>query len=185
MRKIYLLIAIFVAAIGLVWFYPPNSLRNVPTVKDNEVKEAGTFEECVEEGNPVEESYPPVCRTADGKLITQNIGNELILKDKIRLASPRPMQKITSPLTIKGEARGGWFFEGQFGAKVLNDAGVVIGQGVMTATTGWMTEEFVPFEGEIDFKMPEEMRGRLLLEKSNPSDLPENSEVLIVPISFR
>ena len=34
-----------------------------------------SFEECVEAGNPVMESYPEQCRTEDGKHFVRNIGN--------------------------------------------------------------------------------------------------------------
>lgn len=181
-RKVLLLAIIFVAAILYVYFRPPSP---VATVNDIEVKEVGTFEECVREGNRIEESYPPACRTKSGKTLTQNIGNEMILKDKIRIDSPRPNQKITSPLLIKGEARGMWFFEGQFSAKLLNPKGEVIGEGIMTATEGWMTEEFVPYTGEIVFESLKTGKGELVLEKNNPSGLLEKSEALIVPVEFK
>ena len=42
------------------------------------------------------------------------IGNELEKADMIRVDAPRPNQVIQSPLTVKGEARGAWFFEASF-----------------------------------------------------------------------
>lgn len=184
MKKTYLLVVALLAALFYVWLRPPIA---APTsvINEKEVKEAGTYEECVKDGNPVQESYPPSCRTKSGKLITQNVGNEALLKDKIRIESPRPTEKIVSPLKIKGEARGVWFFEAQFGAKLLNRDGEVIGEGIMTATVEWMTDEFVPYSGEIVFNSPKKGSGKLILEKSNPSGLPEKDGQLIVPVTFR
>lgn len=34
----------------------------------------GTYEECVAAGNPVMETYPPQCRTADGRLFVSAMG---------------------------------------------------------------------------------------------------------------
>ena len=36
-----------------------------------------SFVECVEEGNPVMESYPAQCITSSGKMFVEDIGNEL------------------------------------------------------------------------------------------------------------
>ncbi|MBY0539367.1 hypothetical protein K2P56_02955 [Patescibacteria group bacterium] len=33
----------------------------------------GTFEECVAAGNPVMETYPPQCRTPDGRLFVSSM----------------------------------------------------------------------------------------------------------------
>lgn len=104
---VFILIAV-VTVLIIVTVYPPNPTATIP---DNEVKSAGTFDDCVKEGNPVMESYPPSCRTKDGKLITQNIGNENTLADKIKISSLRPAQKVASPLKITGEARGNWFLK--------------------------------------------------------------------------
>ncbi len=178
---VFILIAV-VTVLIIVTVYPPNPTATIP---DNEVKSAGTFDDCVKEGNPVMESYPPSCRTKDGKLITQNIGNENTLADKIKISSLRPAQKVASPLKITGEARGNWFFEAQFSAKMLGEKGEIIGEGIMTTDGGWMTAEFVPFAGEIVFKASDSAKGKLILEKANPSGLAENNETLIVPVVFR
>lgn len=173
------MLIVLVGAIAAVWLYPP-----VPIIDDKEVKEAGTFDECVKEGNPVQESYPPVCRSKSGKTITQNIGNELVLRDKIRIDTPRPVEKVKSPLKITGEARGTWFFEGQFSANLIDKDGQILGSGIMSADGEWMTEEFAPYSGEIEFTTPKGADGKLVLEKSNPSGIPEKDSQLIVPVKF-
>ncbi|KKW11315.1 MAG: hypothetical protein UY50_C0016G0007 [Parcubacteria group bacterium GW2011_GWA2_49_9] len=144
-----------------------------------------TFSECADAGNPVMESYPRQCRTKDGQTFKEDIGNELEKDDLIRIAEPRPNAVITSPLKISGMARGNWFFEASFPVKLFDGNGEIIARGVATAKSNWMTSEFVPFEATLSFTVPIMTAGTLVLDKDNPSDLPENDDVLRVPILFR
>lgn len=185
-KKVLLLIFVILIAISLVSFYKPKITDKTltPIVSDKEVQDAGTFYECVKEGNPVQESWPPACRTKSGKLIVQDIGNEQELTDQIKINSPRPTTKVTSVQKVIGEARGGWFFEGQFSAKMLDGKGQIIGEGIMKADREWMTEDFVPFSGEITFDPKDETLGKLILEKANPSGIVDKNSQLIVVVRF-
>ena len=94
-------------------------------------------------------------------------------------------QKISSPLIIKGEARGGWFFEGDFPVELVDSRGNIISKGFVTAEGEWMTDEIVSFSGELKFeKITNSTEGILRLRRDNPSGLPENEEVLEFPIKF-
>jgi len=144
------------------------------------------FEDCVEAGNVVMESYPRQCKTEDGRIFTEDIGNELEKMDLIRLDNPRPNQEIESPVLVQGEAKGYWFFEGDFPVVLVDWDGRIIGQGIAQAQSDWMTEDFVPFEVSLEFEKPEySNRGALILQKDNPSGLPENDDALEVPIIFK
>jgi hypothetical protein len=105
-------------------------------------------------------------------------------EDLIRVFSSQANEKVSSPLLIKGEARGSWFFEGTFPVKLLDDKGNIIAQHYAQAKGDWMTEDFVPFEAELVFETPTTQKGWLVLEKDNPSDLPENADELRVPVIF-
>ncbi|MDD2656045.1 MAG: Gmad2 immunoglobulin-like domain-containing protein [Patescibacteria group bacterium] len=143
------------------------------------------FDDCVSAGNPVMESYPRQCNTKDGQHFTEEIGNELSLQDKIILDNPRPNQIITSPLTITGKARGTWFFEASFPVVLTDWDGIIIAQGIATAKSDWMTEDFVPFEATLTFQTPTyKNNGSLILKKDNPSGLPEYDEALEIPVLF-
>ena len=48
----------------------------------------------------------------------------------------------------------------------------------------WMTDNFVPFKVQIEFKKPDTSTGVLVLEKDNPSGLPENAGKIEIPINF-
>ena len=143
------------------------------------------FEECTKDGNPVMESYPRQCRTKDGVNFVENIGNTLEKSNLIRLESPKPNDLIKSPLIVKGEARGYWFFEASFPVMLTNWDGLIIAEGIAQAKREWMTEDFVPFEVTLDFIKPDYgKRGTLILKKDNPSGLPEHDNALEIPINF-
>jgi len=148
-------------------------------------EEINSFEECVEAGYPVLESYPQQCQTPDGKSFTEDIGNELEKADLIRIDNPRPNQSIESPLSVKGQARGYWFFEADFPVKLFDDNDFLLGIKPARALGEWMTEDFVPFEVTLPFAVPSTKKGKLVLEKDNPSGLPENADELIVPVTFQ
>jgi len=42
----------------------------------------------------------------------------------------------------------------------------------------------VPFQAKIEFQYPETKKGTLILEKDNPSGLPENTDELRIPVTF-
>ncbi len=142
------------------------------------------FAECAKAGNPVMESYPRQCRSKEGKTFREDIGNELEKDNLIRVASPRPNALVTSPLVVKGMARGTWFFEASFPVRLFNGNGEEIARGVAQAKSDWMTTEFVPFEVTLIFTMPTTTVGTLLLDKDNPSGLPENEDALRMPVRF-
>ncbi len=116
--------------------------------------------------------------------------------DLIIMSKPSPLEVISSPLLIEGEARGTWFFEATFPISVVDWDGKIIAEGFGSAVldpsdpkSTWMTEEFVPFKAEIVFETPENIgdfsnRGVIILQKSNASDLPENDDALEIPIRF-
>ena len=142
------------------------------------------FDECLEAGNTILESYPRQCQTDDGKTFIEEIGNELQKLDFIKIDNPRPNQQISSPLNITGEAVGLWYFEGDFSVRLEDGNGATLVQAIALAQGEWMTEDFVPFMADIEFDQPETDTGILYLEKANPSGLPENDDKLIVPVKF-
>jgi hypothetical protein len=143
------------------------------------------FESCVGAGNPVMESYPEQCSAGDGRTFTRDIGNELEKHNLIHIESPRPNEKITNPIVVTGIARGKWFFEGVFPLILTDWDGRIIAESYATARGEWMTEDFVPFVGVIEFEKPAYgERGTLIFKKDNPSGLVEHDDALEIPIFF-
>ncbi len=109
--------------------------------------------------------------------------------DLIKITSPTPgQQNITSPLVIRGEAKGNWFFEATAPVVLTNWDGLIIAEGYIEAEGEWMTEEFVPFTGTLTFNeedIPDfNNRGHLILQKSNASGLPEHDMAAEMVIFF-
>jgi len=117
---------------------------------------------------------------------TEPCGETVIIPDEpvIIVDMPKPDDIITSPLVIKGRARGTWYFEGDFPVKLLDENGKEIAVSFATAKGEWMTEEFVEFEGVIEFESTTSTTGSLVLEKDNPSGLPEYEDELVIPVQF-
>lgn len=106
-------------------------------------------------------------------------------EDLIVITSPLPGETVSSPITIAGIARGTWYFEATAPITLVNWDGLIIAEGYVTATENWMTEDFVPFEGTLEFELPSLYpRGALILRASNPSGLPEHDRAVEIPIRF-
>lgn len=162
--------------------------------KDAGTIQVTTFEECIRAGYAVSGGSSAACRTPDGAVFTatattsvstgttqtSSTGNESL----IRVTNISPNQKITSPLTIVGEARGNWFFEASFPVKLLDGNGQLIAQVPAQAIGEWMTSEFVPFKVVLTFAKPSTATGTLILNNDNPSGLPENDKFISIPVRF-
>lgn len=104
--------------------------------------------------------------------------------DLIKIEKPLPNTDITSPLTIKGKARGQWFFEGSFRVELQDAGGNTLAETHANAQGDWMTKNFVPFTATLTFDAPDDERGQLIFHRANPSDLPENANSYSLPVIF-
>ncbi len=124
--------------------------------------------------------------------VSEEVKSEINAKaDLIKLRAPIPNEVIISPLHIAGSARGNWFFEGSFPVSLVNWDGLIIAEGIATAEGEWMTNEFVPFSATLEYTSPYKegdqdfmKRGALILQKDNPSGLPEHDNALEIPVRF-
>ncbi len=107
-------------------------------------------------------------------------------EELIVVISPLKDDLISSPLSIAGRARGTWFFEGSFPLELQDQYKNVIAQGHASAQGEWMTEDFVPFLGTLQFNnfIPGQ-KGFLVLKKDNPSGLHENDDQIKIPVIFK
>lgn len=97
---------------------------------------------------------------------------------QVVLDSPREGERIVSPLKVTGRARGTWFFEASFPILLTDWDGRIIAESHVTATDEWMTTDWVPFEGTIEFTPDTSVssRGALILKKDNPSGDPVHDD---------
>jgi hypothetical protein len=186
------IVTLLIALAGVVLLVVPGKEARAPG------PEITNFEGCVAAGNPVMESYPRQCRTAEGVLFVEEVDppapttwtTERGNSDILRNISVAPGDTVTSPLTITGQARGNWFFEASFPVSLTNWDGLIIAQGPATAQGEWMTTEYVPFSITLTFDNPSweadfSKRGTLILQKDNPSGLPEHDDALEIVVRFQ
>jgi Immunoglobulin-like domain of bacterial spore germination len=102
----------------------------------------------------------------------------------IRVESPQPMAQIASPLEVRGEARGSWYFEADFPVRLLASDGHLLVATHAHAQREWMTEAFVPFAATLTFDVSGLSEGTLVLERANPSGLSEHAGELRITVRF-
>lgn len=113
------------------------------------------------------------------------IKNSPLVSSELKLEQPQPNQKIESPLIVKGELPGTWFFEGQIYAELVTEDGEVLAGSPLYAEGEWMTEEDVVFSGELIFNNVKEVpTATLIIQNDNPSGLEENQKRVEIPLKL-
>lgn len=92
--------------------------------------------------------------------------------------------KISSPLLLEGRARGYWFFEADAPVVLLDENYRIIAQTHITAIGDWMTEDWVEFQGKLNFPDPQTKTGFIIFHKANPSGLEEHSNSDTIRVAF-
>jgi len=107
------------------------------------------------------------------------------IQSDVILTSIKANDIISSPLTIEGQARGGWFFEASFPVQLVDASGNVLAQIPLQTTEDWMTENYIHFKSEMTFNSGTNTAGKLVFRKDNPSGLPQNDKSFEVPVRFQ
>lgn len=100
-----------------------------------------------------------------------------------RLEEPQANSVVSSPLVVKGEAPGPWFFESSFPVRITDSDGNQIAIVAASAESDALTENFVPFKALLEFTTTA-TSGYIVLNNDNPSGLPENSLSVKIPVLF-
>ncbi len=175
------ILAAFLIAGGLIYFTRPDSQLKPPSAPDEASPAPQTITEEPQPANetPAEEQ-PSSTPEPEFELEPSPTPHP-----EIRLESPQHGDQISSPLTVTGEARGTWFFEGSFPVVLTDWDGEIISEGLAFTQEEWMTEEFIPFEAELEFKKPELYeRGHLILQKDNPSGMRDLDDAFEITVFF-
>jgi len=90
-------------------------------------------------------------------------------KDDLISFSIEPGQKVSGKMTITGEIKGGYFFEGNILVSILDSNKNVLINGYGTATTDWMTASPVPFTASIDFTGLTQGKAYIEIQNDDPS----------------
>lgn len=104
--------------------------------------------------------------------------------DLIVVDYPLPQSTVSSPILVKGKARGNWYFEGSFPITLLDMQGNVLVETFATAQGEWMTTEYVPFTAPIAYTAPQGTKGFLILKKDNPSGEAQFDNALSIPVTL-
>lgn len=104
--------------------------------------------------------------------------------DRIVVDVPVAGATITSPLIVRGSARGSWYFEASFPVRLRDANGVEMAVTHAEAQGDWMTNDPVPFEAVLKFEKSTTKTGVLIFEKDNPSGLPEYAAQIEIPVVF-
>ena len=104
------------------------------------------------------------------------------LRAFVRVSRPALDESPSSPMTISGRAVGPWFFEGSFPVQLVTTDGRVLASHFVMAQGEWMTTDFVPFEGQLEFEVTEPTEAVLVLTRDNPSGLPEHDASVRIPL---
>jgi Immunoglobulin-like domain of bacterial spore germination. len=99
------------------------------------------------------------------------------------IEEPKANSVISSPLVVKGEAPGAWYFEASFPVKLLDDKGNVIATAPASAQSDSLTTDFVPYKTLLEFTTTA-TSGYLVLTNDNPSGLIENELSVKIPVTF-
>jgi len=146
--------------------------------------------EWVKHGNP--SSFKPSLPCEKNKKIDENIYDQenenqkkivnISEENNIRITKPMSGDIVSSPVEIIGEARGTWFFEGDFPVKLLDKKGKIIAETPARALGEWMTEDLVPWRAVLEFSAPPGSEGTLVLARDDPSDqaAPDEKEIPVI-----
>lgn len=186
MKANLILAVLVIAAIGAALWFMTKQEEPATAIDDSKIL---SFLDCEAAGYPVMESYPRQCRTQDGRTYVEELPAPEptyvnATADNIKVMSPTPGSVTGKPITIMGEARGGWYFEASFPIEVRNGAGAVIATGIAQAQGEWMTNNFVPFVATIQIPANYIGEAVLVLMNDNPSGMPENARSVSFPITI-
>ncbi len=121
------------------------------------------------------------------KIINQQLANTYLYTSKggvkLKVFVPEKNSKVSSPLVVIGQVPGNWSFEASFPIAVKDSIGTVLVREPAQLLGDWMTDQLVPFWVKLEFPAATG-DGTLLLQKDNPSGLPEKDDSLSIPIKF-
>lgn len=109
-------------------------------------------------------------------------GSILGNKDDLISFSIIPGAKVNGLVSYRGSIKGGYFFEGNILINVLDSGKKVLIKSNAVASTDWMTEKPVEFEGYLDLSNTPNGKAYIEIHNDNASGLPENDKSILIPI---
>ncbi|MFA6341043.1 MAG: Gmad2 immunoglobulin-like domain-containing protein, partial [Candidatus Paceibacterota bacterium] len=103
----------------------------------------------------------------------------------IIISYPLEGQEVTSPIKIRGMARGGWYFEASFPIQLNDEAGNIISTAIATALGDWMTTDYVDFTSEMSYPASSTGNATLVFKNDNPSGNPDLDRFELVNVILK
>ena len=98
--------------------------------------------------------------------------------------TPAKGAAVASPVAVVGEVPGNWSFEAEFSVQLKNSKGDIVAQAPAHLLGDWQTTNLVPFSVQLTFAGSQSGSGTLVLQKDNPSGLPQNEDSVSIPVRF-
>ncbi len=98
--------------------------------------------------------------------------------------SPSLNSPLSSPINLEGEISRLFLFEGSFPIVLKDSNGKVLATTTAHTKAEDLSKVMVPFSATLTFSAPETHEGSLILEKDNPSGLPQNDDSRIFKVIF-
>lgn len=96
---------------------------------------------------------------------------------------PKAGSTVSSPLVVKGQAPGNWFFESSLPVKLLDNQGRTIAQAEGLSSGNSLTDQLVPFSTLLEFETTA-TSGYLIISNDNPSGISDYSKSISFPVLF-
>ena len=136
------------------------------------------FGSCQEAGGMITDGEPVIC-DYNGKTFPEQTAQPDVIVDL-----PQYGDLVTSPMTVKGRARGNWYFEANLPVVLKDTNGNILAQKGLHSIGDWMTTNYVDFNDTLTFAIPATQYGVLIISKDNPSGDPNNDASFAVPVRF-
>ncbi len=171
------IVAILAVLLGLLLF----ALRGS---EDEWICQNGKWIKHGNPGNPKPTSGCEKEEVLNGKEKNADSENGQTHFNMIRIDEPKDGAEVSSPLEIIGEARGTWFFEGDFPIEIIDEKGKSIAIAPAGALGEWMKEDFVPFRAVLDFSKTSGS-GKIIIREDNPAgETEEDLRRVEIPVKF-
>lgn len=123
-------------------------------------------------------------KNSSGSDLTESEEKKDTIDQLLKVKNPLPNQVISSPQKLEGEARGNWYFEANAQVELLDVNKNTLTESYIEATDMWMTKDWVPFKGSINFPEPATEEGFVVFHRANPSGLDENAMSDTIGVRF-
>lgn len=121
--------------------------------------------------------FYPLTEFAQGMNINEN--------DFVKVSKPEYNETIASPYTVKGEAKGSWFYDNAFPIKLFDEKGNLVAETMAkTKEKDFKDTDFVSFEATLEFWIPKTELGTILLEKGRSLGSLESVQSLSISVRF-